>query len=432
MDINIPIPYARNPRNNGAAIDKVAASIKEFGFQQPIVVDKDNVVIVGHTRLLAAKKLGLKEVPVTVADTLNPQQVKAYRIADNKTADFSEFNDELLVLEIQELIDAGYNTDLTGFDIDELNDLLQIEQEGLTDEDYVPEVSLDEPTANLGDLYELGGHRLLCGDATKQKDVDTLMGGKLGVCVWVDPPYNVNYQAGTKASSLNVVRDKHFLINDSMDDSSFKSFLTDSFTNLFNNVEEGSPIYIAHAESERLNFNNSMVDAGFVQKQNLIWVKNAQVLSRQDYNWQHEPFLYGWKPGAAHRWFGDFNKTTVLDDEENVHEMDKKELKELIYKLKTALNTDVIREARPNRSDLHPTTKPVSIVKHMMCNSTEPHDIVIDTFGGSGTTLIACEKTNRKCYMMELDPHYMDVIIKRWEDFTGKKVVLIHNDKEST
>ena len=376
------VPYINNPRVNDRAIDAVAGSIAEFGFKNPIIVDRNNVIIAGHTRLLAARKLGLDQVPVIRAEDLTEKQVKAFRIADNKTAEFSEWDDELLAMELEGLEDM-----FTGFSEDEIDALLG--QDGPTDvvEDDFKVVLPEEPKAKPGDIYQLGKHRLMCGDSTKLEDVQKLMGGEMADMVFTDPPYNVNYTGGTK-DSLKIQ-------NDNMDDSTFYNFLHDAFSCMLEVTKPGGGIYICHADSEGVNFRSAMVNAGWLLKQCIIWVKNSLVVGRQDYHWRHEPILYGWKPGAAHKWYGGRKQDTVWEVD------------------------------RPSRNAEHPTMKPIELVVRATRNSSKKDNIVLDTFGGSGSTLIACEQLNRVCYTMELDPVYVDVIIDRWEQFTGQKAVLL-------
>ena len=373
-------PYEKNPRINAGAVDAVAASIKEFGWRAPIVVDREMVIICGHTRLLAAKKLGLDVVPVHVADNLTPEQVQAYRIADNKTGEIAEWDYSLLPLELQELQEANFDLSLLGFDADELDKLLNGETEeiteGETEPDAVPEVP-EIPASRTGEIYQLGDHLLMCGDATNPDDVAALMGEEEADLWLSDPPYNVAYE-GSNGLTIE---------NDNMSDSNFREFLRTAFDNVHNHMKPGASFYIFHADSEGYNFRGACHDIGLKVRQCLVWKKNSLVLGRQDYQWTHEPCLYGWKDGAAHNWYSDRCQTTVM-------EFDK-----------------------PKRNDVHPTMKPVEMLIYLLKNSSERGNIVIDTFGGSGSTLIACEQTGRVCKTMELDPKYADVIRRRWAEF---------------
>jgi DNA modification methylase len=386
--IERPIPYARNARKiPQQAVDKVAASIKEFGFRQPIVVDKQGVIVAGHTRLLAAQKLGLSEVPVHVAAELTPTQIKAYRLADNRVADESSFDDALLALEIADLNALNFDVQLTGFDADELMAISAIgnaSSEGVTDEDEVPSTP-GQPVTVEGDFWTLGNHRLLCGDSTNPMHVQRLMNGQEADLVVTDPPYNVAYEGKTK--------DALTIKNDRLADGAFLDFLLAVHTNLFGIVKDGAAIYVFHADTEGLNFRRALVESGFKLAQCCVWVKQAMVMGRQDYHWQHEPVLYGWKPTGSHRWYADRKQTTVW-------------------------NFD-----RLMRNGEHPTMKPVALIEYPIRNSSRRGDIVVDLFGGSGSTLLACEKSARKCRTMELDPKYCDVILQRWADFTGKDPV---------
>ena len=376
-------PYEKNPRVNDAAVEAVAKSIKEFGWQQPIVVDKDMVVIVGDTRLKSAKLLGLTEVPVVVADNLTPEQVQAYRIADNKTGEIAEWDYALLPMELKDLQNADFDLSVLGFDPDELDKLLNGEEgdpvtEGETEPDAVPEVPEDAASV-LGTVYQLGKHRLLCGDATQAEDVARLMGEEKANLWLTDPPYNVAYENSLGQS----------IVNDNMEDSKFRKFLVDSFQCAVDVLLPGASYYIFHADTEGFNFRGACRDVGLKIRECLIWVKNALVLGRCDYHFRHEPCLYGWKDGAAHNWYSDRCQTTVME----YH--------------------------KPTSNTGHPTSKPVEMLVYLIKNSSQRGEIVLDTFGGSGSTLIACEQTGRVCRTMELDPKYCDVIRRRWAEFTS-------------
>jgi DNA modification methylase len=386
--IDRPIPYARNARKiPQQAIDKVAGSIKEFGFRQPIVVDKQGVIVAGHTRLLAGQKLGLAEVPVHVASELTATQIKAYRLADNRVNQESSFDNELLALELAELKLEDYELELTGFDLSELCGLEALgnsTSEGLTEDDAAPAVP-EFPITEPGDLWTLGNHRLLCGDSTSIDAVEQLMWGETADLVVTDPPYNVAYEGKTK--------DALTIENDRLDDGAFLEFLLQVYTNLYTILKDGAGIYVFHADTEGLNFRRALVESGFKLAQCCIWVKQTMVMGRQDYHWQHEPVLYGWKPTGSHHWYADRKQTTVW-------------------------NFD-----RPMRNGEHPTMKPVALIEYPIRNSSRLGDIVVDLFGGSGSTLLACEKNARSCRTMEVDPKYCDVILRRWADFTGKEPV---------
>lgn len=373
-------PYENNPRKISAeAIEKVMASIKEFGFQQPIVVDKDMVIIVGHTRLLASQKLGLDKVPVIVADNLTDEQARAYRLADNKTGEFSQWDDKLLSFELQELECLNFDMEPFGFELEEESvEVFEDEFEG----------EPVEVSVQLGDIYELGEHRLMCGDSTDRECVNALMGGAMADMVITDPPYNVAYE-GKTADALRIQ-------NDNMESAQFLDFLTKAFTCLSDSLKAGGAFYIWYASREHINFESALNAVGLVVREQLIWNKNVFCLSRQDYHWKHEPCLYGWKDGAPHYFIDDRTQSTVID------------------------------ENKPLANAIHPTMKPVELISRLVRNSSRPQETVLDLFGGSGTTLIACEQLNRKCFMMEFDPVYCQVIIDRWEAFTGKKAIKVN------
>lgn len=372
-------PYDKNPRKNKAAVDYVANSIKEFGFQQPIVVDKDMVVIAGHTRLKAAKKLKLKEVPVVIADNLTEEQVKAYRLADNKTAEKAEWDFDLLTDELLSLQELDFDMEQFGFDFDFSED-----EEAVEDDNWEADVP-EEPISKRGDIWVLGRHRLMCGDSTDAADVALLMDGNKADMLLTDPPYNVDYTG--KASELETRK----IENDKMEDSAFQDFLTSAFENAAENMKAGGVFYIWHADSEGLHFRVACKKAGFQVRQCLIWNKNAMVMGRQDYQWKHEPCLYGWKDGASHLWASDRKQTTVLEFE------------------------------KPQKNNLHPTMKPIKLFDYQIKNNTKGDDIVLDLFGGSGTTIMAAEQNGRRGFVMEYDPKFVDVIVDRWEQFTGMK-----------
>jgi len=381
LDPNELKPYAKNPRINDDAVDAVMASIKEFGFKQVIVVDANKEIICGHTRWKAAKKLGLTKVPVHIAHDLTPEQVKAYRIADNKTGELAEWNYELLPLELKELQAADFDLSVLGFDTDELDRLLNGQEddtvaEGETEPDAVPEVP-EAADSRRGVIYRLGNHLLMCGDATNAGDVAALMNGELADLALNDAPYNVAYE-GSNGLTIQ---------NDNMDDTQFRNFLRAAYQNNADAMKPGAAFYFFHADSEAYNFRGACRDVNLPVHETLYWVKNALVLGRLDYHYKSEPLLYGWKPGAAHNWYSDRCQTNIL-------EFDK-----------------------PKHNDVHPTMKCVEMLVYLIKNSSRRGEIVIDTFGGSGSTLIACEQTGRVCRTMELDEKYCDVIRRRWAEF---------------
>ena len=375
-DINDIKPYDKNPRNNANSIDKVADSIAEFGFRQPIVVDEDMIVLAGHTRLLASKQLGLKKVPVHIAEGLTNAQKKAYRIMDNKSSEDSEWDKDLLNLEIKDLIEDNYDLNMTGFtpeQIDALSVLTESILEGETDEDSIPEPP-KEPKSKLGDIYELGHHRLMCGDSISIDDVDKLMDGKKADMVFTDPPYGIDYQ-DIKKNHKKIAGDESL--------SNVKDLLS---LILVLDI----PMYLCCNWKCFSAFEEAMHEAGKYPKSCIVWDKKVRVQNLDKFYKRHEFILY----------HGEFGGQKTLDG-------------------------DVWICDREVRKD-HPTAKPVELCERAIRYSSENADIVLDLFGGSGATLIAAEKSARKCYMMELDPVYVDVIVKRWEDFTGKKAKLIN------
>ena len=375
------VPYARNSRTHSdAQVAQIAASITEWGFTNPILIDPSGGIIAGHGRLLAARKLGLDDVPCVVADGWSDAQKRAYIIADNKLALNAGWDNDMLAVEFAELDGLGFDLTLTGFDLAEIEGLIPTVVTGLTDEDAVPEVPV-EPVTRLGDVWLLGNHRLMCGDSTSIDAVEKLMDGQKADMWLTDPPYNVAYEGG------NGLKIK----NDDMGDDQFRQFLRDCCVAADNVMKAGAVFYIWHADLEGYNFRGACKDSGWTVRQCLIWKKSSLVMGRQDYHWKHEPCLYGWKDGAGHLWAADRKQTTILEFE------------------------------KPLKNGEHPTMKPVALFEYQMLNNTKGADIILDSFGGSGTTMLAAEKNGRVSRLMELDPKYCDVIVKRWQEFTGKK-----------
>lgn len=411
--------YERNARTHSdEQIEQLVNSIQEFGFTNPVLIDEDNELIAGHGRIMAAEQVGMDSVPAIRLVGLTADQKKALRIADNQLALNAGWDLDLLASEIESLASADFDIDLLGFESKFLDELLAGD-DAEADDDFAPVTDDDEEepgeyVSQAGDVWLLGEHRVMCGDSTSVDDVVQLMGGVQADMVWTDPPYNVAYEG----------QDGMTIENDDMSDADFAKFLREVFSSAFVVTKDGGPIYIAHADSEGRNFRSAMIEAGWLFKQCLIWVKNQFVMGRQDYHWQHEPILYGWKPGAAHCWYGDRDKSTVIDYDLDLRDMGREELVRLVDDLRNALNTTVYREAKPTSSELHPTMKPVSLVQYHIQNSSERGDVVLDIFGGSGTTLIACERSGRINRSMELDPRYCDAIIQRWEQHTGKEAML--------
>jgi DNA modification methylase len=378
-------PYSNNAKTHPTEqVDKIAASIASFGFDQPIVVDGDGVIIKGHGRREASLRLELDQVPVLVRTDLSVAEIKAARLADNRTAQ-SPWDDELLRVELEALLEEDFDLGLTGFDLAEIDELLaavEPEQTGLTEDDEVPEAP-EQPVTRPGDLWVLGSHRLLCGDATVLADVERVLGGQLADMAWTDPPYNVDYASSPK----DKLRGKHRpILNDNLG-AGFEAFLHDACTNILQ-VTKGA-VYICMSSSELDTLQKAFRRAGGKWSTFIIWAKNTFTLGRADYQRQYEPILYGWRDGSDHYWCG-------ARDQGDVWFFDK-----------------------PARNDLHPTMKPVALVQRAIRNSSKSRDIVLDPFGGSGSTLIACEKAGRQARLVELDPTYVDTIIDRWQRFTG-------------
>lgn len=412
-------PYEKNPRKNDEAVKYVAESIKQFGFKVPIVIDKDGVIVAGHTRYKASKVLGLEEVPCIIADDLNEEQIKAFRVADNKVAEKSEWDFDLL----EEELDGIFNIDMSAFGFE-----MEFEEETTEniEETDVPEVP-EEPQAKTGEIYQLGNHRLMCGDSTKSDDVQKLIGGEVVDLIVTDPPYNVNYGSINESGYGKERSNPRPIANDDMDKKEFYEFLLVCFNNAFYNVKPGGAFYVWYASKSVVEFQTALEDVGFLVKQEIIWNKNSFTLGRQDYQWKHEPCLYGWKDGASHYFANDRTQTTVIEDKIDTSKLKKEELRKLVDELLAQKEiTTVIDENKPTINDLHPTMKPIKLLSKLIINSSRKKENVLDLFGGSGSTLMACEQLDRKCFMMEYDPHYVDVIIKRWEDYTGKKAVKIN------
>lgn len=407
MDLNVQqieleqlIPYVRNARTHSdSQVAQIAGSIAEFGFVNPVLISSDNIIIAGHGRLLAAKKLGLKTVPAIKLDHLTENQRRALAIADNKIAENAGWDEELLRLELQNLADEDFDLELLGFDDVELDDLLTSldDDEAAALDENVPEVQ-ENPVSRIGDIWIMGEHRLLCGDSTSEADMKKLMAGELADMVFTDPPYNVNYgdtskdkrhKGGAKAGRK--------IMNDDLGDD-FEAFLTAACKNMLSHTK--GALYICMGSSELDTLQSAFRNAGGKWSTFIIWVKNAFTLGRSDYQSQYEPILYGWKVGNNRYWCGARDQS------------------------------DVWFYDRPQKNDLHPTMKPVELVARGIKNSSKMLDIVLDPFGGSGTTLIAAEHTGRRARLIELDPKYVDVIVRRWQEMTGLQATLSGTDQE--
>ena len=369
------VPYVNNARTHSPEqIVKLRSSLREFGFINPVIIDRDYGVIAGHGRILAAKEEGITEVPCVFADHLTEAQKKAYIIADNRMAMDAGWDEELLRVEIEALQAADFDPLLTGFDADELADLFDDGEKDVKDDDFDLSAALEKASfVEPGDVWTVGRHRLVCGDATSEDDVAKLMNGKRANLIVTDPPYGVSFKS---ASGLTIQ-------NDSMKDEEFYQFLLSAFQRMADHLEKGGSAYVFHADTEGLNFRRAFVDAGFHLAGCCIWVKDSLVLGRSDYQWQHEPVLYGFLQNGKHPWFSDRKQTTVWNF------------------------------AKPKRNANHPTSKPLDLLAYPIGNSTQENAIVVDTFGGSGSTMMACEQMNRTCFMMELDGKYASVILRR-------------------
>ena len=415
------IPYERNARTHSEAqVEKIANSIEEFGFINPVLIDGDFGIIAGHGRVMGAKLLGMQEVPCLFVEDLTETQKRAYILADNRLALDAGWDDEILRSELKFLQDEDFDITIAGFDESEI-DLnatpVEFEEDNFDTTAPLPE----KPKVKLGEVYQLGRHRLMCGSSTEADHIDKLMDGAImDLCV-TDPPYNVDYE-GTAGK----------IENDNMDDLSFYEFLLDFYTQMLKVLKDGGAFYIFHADSEGLNFRGALSQAGGKVRETLIWVKNALVMGRQDYQWKHEPCLYGWKDGAGHYFIKDRCQTTVFEDRKDYESMTKEQLIEVIHEIEELQHTTIIHENKPRKNDLHPTMKPIGLVGRLVKNSSKENENVFDGFGGSGSTLIACEQLKRNAYLMELDPKFVQVIIERYINHSGGKVYRLNDDGTTT
>lgn len=421
MNISRIIPYENNPRINDNAVDAVAASIKEFGFKVPIIIDKDNVIVAGHTRLKAAQKLGLEEVPVIVADDLSEEQVKAFRLADNKVSELADWDFQKLEEEL-----AGIDIDMSQFNFDMKELSAEFDKhKDIVEDDFNLEAELEsiiEPVCQMGDVYQLGDHRLLCGDSTDKAEVERLLQGKCADLVVTDPPYNMAYEGA--GNTPKEKRKENRILNDKMSDSDFSRFLISFYEAMAHGMKDGASCYVFYKELGNGVFITSMKEGGLNFKQELVWVKDHLVLGGAKYQSMYEPFLFGCKGNKIETWNGKRKQRNVIETIDTMNEI---ELRDAIRNLIDGLETDVLRENKQLKNDLHPTMKPIKLLARLIRNSSTENEIVLDQFGGSGSTLMACEQLKRSCYTMELDPKYCDVIIKRWETYSGKKAIKIVN-----
>ena len=386
------IPYIRNARTHSESqVAQIAASIKEFGFLSPILIAEDNTILAGHGRLAAARKLGLTKVPCVKESHLTETQRRAYIIADNKLSLNADWDEDILAIELSELQGADFDLDLLGFDESELASIFEDDKE-VEDDDFDVEEELNKPCfSKAGDIWTLGRHRLICGDSTKEETYKRLMDGKRANLVVTDPPYNVNYEG-----SAGKIK------NDNMNADKFYNFLLDAFSNMEKVMADDASIYVFHADTEGLNFRKAFNDAGFYLSGCCIWKKPSLVLGRSPYQWQHEPCLYGWKKKGKHQWYSGRKETTIWEFE------------------------------KPKKNADHPTMKPIALLAYPISNSSMSNTLILDPFGGSGSTLIACEQTDRSCYTIELDEKFCDVIVKRYIEQVGtdKDVSVLRDGKE--
>lgn len=432
------VPYDRNARTHSPEqVAQIARSITEFGFTNPLLVDEQLRIIAGHGRSMAAQSLGMDEVPVVEVAGLTDAQRRALVLADNKLALNAGWNVDLLTSELASLKLDGFDMDVLGFSIEELGDLFK-EEAGDADPDDAPELPAD-PISKMGDVWQLGAHRVMCGSSTSMADMHKLMGTERADCVWTDPPYNVAYGEGAayKNNGDGAQRIERPILNDDMSDASFRQFLFDFYQATYDVMKTGAAIYVAHAETERSNFSSTFLAAGFKMSGVIIWYKDSMVLGRSDYQWQHEPILYGWKKGSAHRWYGGRKNTTVQTLGEHSPFTMLPDGKWQIVVGDQVMVVDgqasvedvipsVMHEKKPKKNDVHPTMKPVALIERMLKHSARPNDIILDPFGGSGSTLIAAERLGMCARLMELDPGYVDVIVSRWEAFTGRSAELVN------
>lgn len=427
-------PYERNAKQHGKEqVDRIARSIRELGFLSPCLIDQEMNVIAGHGRILAAKELGWETVPCVFIEGLTEEERKAYILADNRLTEMGEWDMDLVQQELAALADADFDISLTGFDTDLRFDdsMAQITDDGWTAED---EQAAEEPRSRIGDIYQLGNHRLMCGDSTDPEMVAALMNGAIADLLVTDPPYGVSYE--DKLDYLNRAADKEHVnrkkgkqkITGDNNEKDLQKLLEAAFANADKNMRQGAVFYIWLPDRKYPEFQKAVGGQNWEIKQTLIWVKNSFIPGLQDYQWNHEPCIYGWKTGAAHYFLDSRKQRTVIENPlPDLDSMKKDEMKALLQKIFDEEQTQrtTIHEQKPLKSDLHPTMKPVKLIARLIRNSSQPGEAVLDLFGGSGTTMMACQQMDRRCFMMEFDPHYADVIVDRWEKMTGEKAELV-------
>lgn len=435
IGINDIIPYEKNAKlHPPEQIEQIKNSIIEFGFNDPIAIDENNVIIEGHGRLQAIKELGYKQVECIRLSHMSEAQKKAYIIAHNKLTLNTGFDISILKNEL-EFLTNKIDLDVTGFDSDELKDILEINEENIYEDDYdvtPPKIAKSQ----TNDIWILGNHKLICGDSTKQETYTKLIEDESIDLVVTDPPYNVDY--GSKAEAINKYgykfSDRH-IENDYMPEVQFIDFLTNAFENMKKTMKNGAAFYIFHASITLFEFEQALRNNNMKSRQQIIWNKNSIVLGRQDYQWKHEPCLYGWKDGAGHYFINERNHTSVYDDEEvDYKKLKKEDLIKIIRNMNFEYtNTSVLDFDKPSKSVEHPTMKPVKLIGKFVRNSSKSGQNVLDNFAGSGSTLIACEQLGRKSYNIELDPKFVDVIVNRYRNINPtSEIKLIRNQETYT
>lgn len=424
ININELKPAEYNPRIDlqpgDKEFEKIRKSIEEFGYVDPVIINKDGTIVGGHQRYKVLKDMGYTEIQCIVID-VDKEKEKALNIALNKIS--GDWDKNKLKVLLSELQGVGL-AEITGFDLAELG-MLGVQEEVIEDDFDIDKVLKEEKSyTQPGDIIKLGRHRLICGDSTNGADVEKLMNGKLADLVITDPPYNVNYQSNSTGMKI---------MNDNMEDDDFENFLYLAHKCMYDFSREGAPIYVFHSDVGGYAFRKAFIDAGYKMAECLIWLKNQFVLGRQDYQWRHEPILYGWKEGAGHTWYGGRSQSTILEsDIDELKKLSKKELIELIEEYQKGIPTSVIEYERPKKNKLHPTMKPLGLLGILMQNSSAKGDIVLDLFGGSGSTLMTAEKLDRTAYLVELDPVYCDAIVKRYiqEKQSSEEVIITRDNKE--
>lgn len=424
ININELKPAEYNPRIDlkpgDKEFEKIRKSIEEFGYVDPVIINKDGTIVGGHQRYKVLKDIGYTEIQCIVID-VDKEKEKALNIALNKIS--GDWDKDKLKVLLSELQGVGL-AEITGFDLAELG-MLGVQEEVIEDDFDIDKVLKEEKSyIQPGDIIKLGRHRLICGDSTNGADVEKLMNGKLADLVITDPPYNVNYQSNSTGMKI---------MNDNMEEDDFENFLYLAHKCMYDFSREGAPIYVFHSDVGGYAFRKAFIDAGYKMAECLIWLKNQFVLGRQDYQWRHEPILYGWKEGAGHTWYGGRSQSTILEsDIDELKKLSKKELIELIEEYQKGIPTSVIEYERPKKNKLHPTMKPLGLLGILMQNSSAKGDIVLDLFGGSGSTLMTAERLDRTAYLVELDPVYCDAIVKRYiqEKQSSEEVIITRDNKE--